>query len=113
MSKRNKPNITRIRNVLKGCAFDPNKHGPMQVIADVRDPAYFQQRAVEIIRNESGRARNPVAIDSLKQAIGLLALSVVELELKTAKVVAPRFPRGERVVRRSYGPNLSFSTFGV
>ena len=54
----------------------------MKVIADVGDPAYYQQRAVEIIRNEESRARNPVAVASLKQAVGLLALAIVELELK-------------------------------
>jgi hypothetical protein len=84
--------MTRIKGVLRHCGFDPNKPGPMKVIADVGDPMYYQQRAIELIRLEEHRSRNPAAVKSLKQAIGLLALAVVELELKGTKPTAPQFP---------------------
>jgi hypothetical protein len=64
----------------------------MAIIADVGDPMYYQQRVVELVRAEGHRSRNKAAIPALKQAIGLLALAVVELELKEAKPTAPRFP---------------------
>ena len=91
MSKpRKNPSKTSVSKVLQQCAFDPRASGPMKVIADVQDPMYYQQRAVEIIRNESHRSRNPVAVKSLRQAIGLLALAVVELEAKQPE--PPAFP---------------------
>jgi hypothetical protein len=85
--------VTKIKDVLRHCAFDPNKPGPMTVIADVGDPRYYQQRAMELIQLQAHRAQNKAAIPSLKQAIGLLALAVVELELKEAKPTAPQFPQ--------------------
>ena len=62
-----------IKRVYRDCVFSPRKDGPLKIIADVGNPAYYVQRAREILARvmDSG---------DLKRAIQLLALAVVELD---------------------------------
>lgn len=50
---------------MNSCLFDPRTTGPMKIISEIIEPEYWKQRAIEFI--QSG---------NLKQAIGLLALSL-------------------------------------
>lgn len=43
-------NLTKIRTALKECQFNPNAPGPMAVIADANNEAYWQLRALEQIK---------------------------------------------------------------
>ena len=59
-----------IKRVYRDCVFSPRKDGPLKIIADVGNPAYYVQRAREILAGGG----------DLKRAIQLLALAVVELD---------------------------------
>lgn len=63
-----KTSLTQIRKILSQSAFNPRKPGPMKVIADVGDPNYYRQRALELITHDGKQ--------NIKQAIGLLALYI-------------------------------------
>jgi len=62
-----KVSLTKIREILRKCQFNPRKPGPMKIIADMDDAKYYRLRAIELI--------STAATDKqIQQAIGLLAL---------------------------------------
>jgi hypothetical protein len=67
--------FSRIKQILFSCAFKPSDKGPFHVICDVGNPLYYQQRACEIIKTNTGNTQ------SLRTAISLLALAIAEIEL--------------------------------
>ena len=47
---RKKFNKRIIQHELFECRFDPNELGPMQIIFDIDNPSYYENRAIELIR---------------------------------------------------------------
>lgn len=72
-----KCSLTQIRKTLQQCQFNPKEPGPMKVIADTGNKEYYLLRAMETIQGARELA-NPTK--ELRQAIGLLALALVEIE---------------------------------
>lgn len=64
-----KINKTNIKKILNNCAFDPNKPGPLKIIADADNTGYYKLRAIELIKE--GRYYD---------AVGLLALTIINEE---------------------------------
>lgn len=42
--------VKQLRDIIKKIRFNPNKPGPMKIIADINDARFWQQRAVELIQ---------------------------------------------------------------
>jgi hypothetical protein len=42
--------LTRVRKFLQLVQFNPNLPGPIKIISDVNNPDYFENRAIEFIR---------------------------------------------------------------
>ena len=75
-----KPSMTTIKKYLTSCAFDPRKPGPMAIIADSGGPEYYEQRAIELIKEAQNIMKGPPDYqnhydDKLSSAIRLLALA--------------------------------------
>ena len=81
-NKRIKPSFTDIRKALANAAFDPKKPGPMAVIADIDNPSYLVNRAIEFLRTE-----NPSLID-LERAASLIGLLLAKKAKENAKAKA-------------------------
>lgn len=45
-----KPKYTQICEFLRRCFFNPNKPGPLSIIADIGNPNYYEMRAIEFIK---------------------------------------------------------------
>lgn len=43
--------LTKIRKVLRDAAVNPRKPGPIRIIADVGNPDYYDNRAIEAIKS--------------------------------------------------------------
>lgn len=76
--KNKKVSLKAIKKVLASCAFDPKVPGPMKIIMDSGNKEYFLMRAVECIHE----AKLGIGKDKIRQAISLLALCLIEDEVK-------------------------------
>lgn len=66
------PSKTRIKQILRDCAFDPRRPGPLAIITEVGTRDYYECRAIELIREaQLGNHK-----ESLQKAIALLALAI-------------------------------------
>lgn len=81
------PSKTAIQKVLRSATFDPRESGPLRIIADVGDPAYYVARAKEFLATLNPNFGNPAltvarhdAGLNIRSAISLLALALVDLE---------------------------------
>jgi len=45
-----KPKYTNICAFLRKCFFNPNKLGPLKIISDIGNADYYEQRAIEFIK---------------------------------------------------------------
>lgn len=62
----------------------------MKVVADCGNLYYYKQRAIEMITTTFTNSSDPEVKTSLRQAIGLLALALAEMENGQAKIKNPR-----------------------
>ncbi len=78
------PSHTQLKDILRGCAFDPRNDGPSQVVVEIAqaNPRYAEDKAIELIREgqialgqctTEGVAHHA---DNLRRAIGMLALAL-------------------------------------
>lgn len=67
-------NLTQIREILRGCVFNPKVNGPLKIIAESGNSEFLQSRAKELI-TECQNNFNP---EKIKFAISLLALSLAQ-----------------------------------
>ena len=74
MPKAKNVKLTTIRKILTRCAFDANKLGPMNIIAEVSDPDYLVKRVIEMLRVEKNNVIN------LERSIQFLALAIGKIE---------------------------------
>ncbi len=76
------PSKTQIAAILREAAFDPRASGPLSIIADVGDAAYYQARAAESIglSRHSGLDRA-----ELVKAMRLLALAINRIDTINAE----------------------------
>lgn len=72
--------LTQIRKVLRNCQFNPREPGPMKVVADCGDKNYYMTRAIEMIHTSKDAGVGYDVAGGLRQAIGLLALALAEIE---------------------------------
>lgn len=68
-----------IAQILRDSVFSPTEPGPLKVIAEVGDPRYYKQRAIEMIHTS---VDTPFAGDEIQMAISLLALAMAESQLR-------------------------------
>jgi hypothetical protein len=64
--KNRKLSLTKVRNLLKKCQFDPRKPGYLKVVSELADANYYRKRAAEELLNDG----NPVT------AIRLLVMAL-------------------------------------
>ena len=74
--KPNQPSKTSLAQEAKQCVFDPRANGPMKIIADTGNADYYETRAVEAIYQSKLCHDNESCIEQLRQAVGLLLLSI-------------------------------------
>lgn len=82
--RRTGPSHTRLKDILRGCAFDPRNDGPTRVVVEIAqaNPRYAEDKAIELIREGQLALGQCTAegvahhADNLKKAIGMLALAL-------------------------------------
>lgn len=82
MPKSNQPSSKQLKQTLNRSLINPREPGPMQMILEVNDPRYYQQRAMELIRDNLQK-HNP---ENLIRAVTLLALANLPKEPIMAKL---------------------------
>jgi hypothetical protein len=73
-----RPSLTRLKQLLASCAFDPRKPGPMAAIVNAGDRHTWERRAVELVleaqQEFESTGNRGFYHDQLTRAISLLAL---------------------------------------
>ncbi len=86
---RKKPGQKQLQKLLTESVFNPDKVGPLKIIADLRNAAYCEMRAIELIQEARMFAPTDNTHehyhDKIKQAISLLVLARAERQHGTAK----------------------------
>ena len=67
---------TKITQILNACKFNPRIPGPLKIIADVGNTAYYKNRAIEFIEQSKLSGEK----ECLERAISLLALAIANNE---------------------------------
>jgi len=100
----------QLTEVLKKVRFNPNKPGPMKIVADLDNAEFWQLRAVELIReslsvreeadNKDFRGKeerfrhiqinNPQRSERLVKAIQLLLLAAAKIDEETLPGIRPK-----------------------
>lgn len=76
--------LTDLKNAVKEVPFRPNLPGPMAVLLEANDHKYWEQRAIEILKDIVAlNVPNDVAIDRLNTVQRLIALSVAKRKKDT------------------------------
>lgn len=76
--KKNPITYTHIKTFLTKCCFNPRSAGPLAIISDINNPNYYEQRAVEFIREAAKSVEDDTLDrydDMIIKAIRLLALA--------------------------------------
>lgn len=81
-----------MRKAAAQIVFDPREPGPMSVIVDQDDPKYWEQRAIEQIReiHQTFNITEEEIVNRLRNACSLLLLSVVKRTDGQDKKAGPR-----------------------
>jgi hypothetical protein len=66
--------IRRIKKALSECAFDPDSPGTMRIVADSKNPTFYEEWAIVLIK-EAGLTSGPAYNDCIIRAIQLLILA--------------------------------------
>lgn len=84
---RKKPGQKQLQKLLAESVFNPDKTGPLKIIADLRNAGYCEIRAIELIQEArlSKADDHEHYHDKIKQAISLLVLARAERQHGTAK----------------------------
>lgn len=74
--------LTKVREILKDCQFNPNTPGPLALIVDADSEIYFRQRAIEQLKEiELYSLDGEGAEARLVLAIQLITLSIAKRKL--------------------------------
>lgn len=84
---RKKPGQKQLQKLLAESVFNPDSIGPLKIIADLRNAAYCEIRAIELIQEArlTPESNNEYYHDKIKQAISLLVLARAERQHGTAE----------------------------
>lgn len=86
---RKKPGQKQLQKLLAESVFNPDSIGPLKIIADLRNAAYCEIRAIELIQEARLTPPSPEHMDhyhdKIKQAISLLVLARAERQHGTAE----------------------------
>lgn len=77
----NKSSQTQINAILKKSSFNPRESSPLSVILESGNPAYFEQKAIEMLRLDLLKPiKKSEHLQNLQMVISLLVMSQCMLE---------------------------------
>ncbi len=98
--------VKQLTDILKKIRFNPNKPGPMKIIADMDDARFWQQRAVELIQEslsiqdelnlgqfknsfeqfQHERMTNPQSVERLVKAAQMIIMAAAKIDEPTEAI---------------------------